>query len=124
MENYLAQAQGSDHRGQFDFVVYTINLISSVKTVQRYLADPKSRPWYRKISDYLALFLDATGAGDGIQRFVIFMSTLQNFVLGAILIFTRRSWSCCPHTSAYIITTLLGFHGLYVSLPNTKAVGS
>ena len=60
VENYLAQAQGGVIIGiGLVLLFYTvINLISSIEdTFNDIWQIKKSRPWYRKISDYLALFL-------------------------------------------------------------------
>ena len=94
MESYLAQAQGGVIIGVgLILLFYTvINLISSVEdTFNDIWQIQKSRPWYRKISDYLALFLVLPVLMTASSGLSIFMSTLQN-----------------------------SFLGQYVSLPNTK----
>ena len=96
-----------------------INLISSVEdTFNDIWQIQKSRPWYRKISDYLALFLVLPVLMTASSGLSIFMSTLQNSFLGQYLFFTPLV-ELFLHIAPYIITTL-AFTGLYVSLPNTK----
>ena len=121
VESYLAQAQGGVIiGGGLILLFYTvINLISSVEdTCNDMLQIQKSRPWYRKISDYLALFLVLPVLMTASSGLSIFMSTLQNSFLGQYLFFTPLM-ELFLHIAPYIITTL-AFTGLYVSLPNTK----
>ena len=115
VESYLAQAQG----GVILLFYTVINLISSVEdTFNDIWQIQKSRPWYRKISDYLALFLVLPVLMTASSGLSIFMSTLQNSFLGQYLFFTPLM-ELFLHIAPYIITTL-AFTGLYVSLPNTK----
>ncbi|WP_165157524.1 YihY/virulence factor BrkB family protein [Parabacteroides sp. ZJ-118] len=121
VESYLAQAQGGVIIGVgLILLFYTvINLISSVEdTFNDIWQIQKSRPWYRKISDYLALFLVLPVLMTASSGLSIFMSTLQNSFLGQYLFFTPLM-ELLLHIAPYIITTL-AFTGLYVSLPNTK----
>ena len=121
VESYLAQAQGGVIIGVgLILLFYTvINLISSVEdTFNDIWQIQKSRPWYRKISDYLALFLVLPVLMTASSGLSIFMSTLQNSFLGQYLFFTPLV-ELFLHIAPYIITTL-AFTGLYVSLPNTK----
>lgn len=121
VESYLAQAQGGVIIGVgLILLFYTvINLISSVEdTFNDIWQIQKSRPWYRKISDYLALFLVLPVLMTASSGLSIFMSTLQNSFLGQYLFFTPLV-ELFLHVAPYIITTL-AFTGLYVSLPNTK----
>ena len=116
-----AQAQGGVIIGVgLILLFYTvINLISSVEdTFNDIWQIQKSRPWYRKISDYLALFLVLPVLMTASSGLSIFMSTLQNSFLGQYLFFTPLV-ELFLHIAPYIITTL-AFTGLYVSLPNTK----
>ena len=110
-ESYLAQAQGSDHRGRFDFIVYTvINLISSVEdTFNDIWQIQKSRPWYRKISDYLALFLVLPVLMTASSGLSIFMSTLQNSFLGQYLFFYATRRAVLAYSALYYHD--IGFHG-------------
>ena len=121
VESYLAQAQGGVIIGVgLILLFYTvINLILSVEdTLNDIWQIQKSRPWYRKISDYLALFLVLPVLMTASSGLSIFMSTLQNSFLGQYLFFTPLM-ELFLHIAPYIITTL-AFTGLYVSLPNTK----
>ena len=121
VESYLAQAQGGVIIGVgLILLFYTvINLISSVEdTFNDIWQIQKSRPWYRKISDYLALFLVLPVLMTASSGLSIFMSTLKNSFLGQYLLFTPLM-ELFLHIAPYIITTL-AFTGLYVSLPNTK----
>ena len=116
VESYLAQAQGGVIIGVgLILLFYTvINLISSVEdTFNDIWQIQKSRPWYRKISDYLALFLVLPVLMTASSGLSIFMSTLQNSFLGQYLFFTPLV-ELFLHIAPYIFT------GLYVSLPNTK----
>ena len=91
VESYLAQAQGGVIIGVgLILLFYTvINLISSVEdTFNDIWQIQKSRPWYRKISDYLALFLVLPVLMTASSGLSIFMSTLQNSFLGQYLFFT------------------------------------
>ena len=111
VESYLAQAQGG--------VIIGVGLILLFYTVFNDIWQiQKSRPWYRKISDYLALFLVLPVLMTASSGLSIFMSTLQNSFLGQYLFFTPLV-ELFLHIAPYIITTL-AFTGLYVSLPNTK----
>ena len=132
VESYLAQAQGGVIIGVgLILLFYTvINLISSVEdTFNDIWQIQKSRPWYRKISDYLAfnsqsyftshfrlsgLIPRAAGADDGIQRFVHLHVYLAELVLGAILIFYAAHGVVLAYSALYYHD--IGFHGA-VRLP-------
>lgn len=121
VESYLAQAQGGVIIGVgLILLFYTvINLISSVEdTFNDIWQIQKSRPWYRKISDYLALFLVLPILMTASSGLSIFMSTLQNSFLSQYLFFTPLV-ELMLNIAPYLITTL-AFTGLYLSLPNTK----
>ena len=108
VESYLAQAQGGVIIGVgLILLFYTvINLISSVEdTFNDIWQIQKSRPWYRKISDYLALFLVLPVLMTASSGLSIFMSTLQNSFLGQYLFFTPLV-ELFLHIAPYIITTL------------------
>lgn len=121
VESYLAQAQGGVIIGVgLILLFYTvINLISSVEdTFNGIWQIQKSRPWYRKVSDYLALFLVLPVLMTASSGLSIFISTLQNSFLNQYLFFTPLV-EIFLHIAPYVITTF-AFTGLYVSLPNTK----
>ena len=97
VENYLAQAQGGVIIGiGLVLLFYTvINLISSIEdTFNDIWQIKKSRPWYRKISDYLALFLILPILMTASSGLSIFASTLQNSFLSNYLF--SRHWSNLP----------------------------
>lgn len=97
VENYLAQAQGGVIIGiGLVLLFYTvINLISSIEdTFNDIWQIKKSRPWYRKISDYLALFLILPILMTASSGLSIVASTLQNSFLSNYLF--SRHWSNLP----------------------------
>lgn len=121
VENYLAQAQGGIFIGiGLALLFYTvINLISSIEdTFNDIWQIKKSRPWYRKISDYLALFLILPILMTASSGLSIFASTLQNSFLSEYVFLTpivEFSLNVVPY-----LFTIMAFTGLYLSLPNTK----
>lgn len=121
VENYLAQAQGGIFIGiGLALLFYTvINLISSIEdTFNDIWQIKKSRPWYRKISDYLALFLILPILMTASSGLSIFASTLQNSFLSEYVFLTpivEFSLNVVPY-----FFTIMAFTGLYLSLPNTK----
>lgn len=121
VEGYLTQAQGGVIIGVgLILLFYTvINLISTIEdTFNDIWQIQKSRPWYRKISDYLALFLVLPVLMTASSGLSIFMSTLQNSFLSQYLFFTPMV-GLFLNIAPYVIT-ILSFTGLYISLPNTK----
>ena len=66
------------------FMLFTVMML--ISNIERTFNDiwqiQKSRPWYRKISDYLALFLVLPVLMTASSGLSIFMSTLQNSFLG------------------------------------------
>ena len=121
VESYLDQAQGGIIIGiGFILLLYTvINLISSIEdTFNDIWQIQKSRPWYRKISDYLALFIILPVLMMTSSGLSLFVSTLQNSFLSKYLFFTPLM-EIILNIAPYLITTLT-FTALYISLPNTK----
>lgn len=121
VESYLAQAQGGVIIGVGLLLLFytVINLISSVEdTFNSIWQIQKSRPWYRKISDYLALFLILPILMITSSGLSIFLSTLQNSFLSNYMFFTPLVETLL--NIAPFIITIMAFTGLYVSLPNTK----
>ncbi len=121
VDSYLAQAQGGIIIGVgLALLLYTvINLISSVEdTFNDIWQIHKSRPWYRKISDYLAMFIVLPVLMTASGGLSIFISTLQNSYWGQYMFFTPIM-EFILHIAPYVITTL-AFTGLYIALPNTK----
>lgn len=121
VESYLAQAQGGVIIGVgLILLFYTvINLISSIEdTFNDIWQIQKSRLWYRKISDYMALFLILPLLMTASSGLSIFMSTLQSSFLSQFLFFTPLV-ELALNITPYLITIMV-FTGLYISLPNTK----
>jgi membrane protein len=121
VERYLAQAQGGVIIGVgLILLFYTvINLISSIEdTFNDIWQIQKSRPWHRKISDYLALFLILPVLMTASSGLSIFLSTLQNSFLSSYVFFTPLV-EFVLNIAPFVITIMV-FTGLYVSLPNSK----
>jgi membrane protein len=121
VERYLAQAQGGVIIGVgLILLFYTvINLISSIEdTFNDIWQIQKSRPWHRKISDYLALFLILPVLMTASSGLSIFLSTLQNSFLSSYVFFTPLV-ELVLNIAPFVITIMV-FTGLYVSLPNIK----
>ena len=120
VENYLGLTQGGVFLGiGLILLLYTvINLISAIEdTLNSIWQIKKSRTWYRKTTDYLALVLILplllTSSG-GIS---IFLSTIKETILGDYVFFTPMV-ELLLNITPYIITSL-AFTGLYLMLPNT-----
>lgn len=121
VESYLAQAQGGVIIGiGLILLLYTvISLISSIEdTFNDIWQINKSRPWFRKISDYLALFVVLPILMTSSSGIAIFVSTLQNSFLQHY-VFLTPIVELCLHITPYVFTSL-AFAGLYIALPNTK----
>mgnify|MGYP002747279360 CR=1 FL=1 len=121
VESYLEQAQGGVIIGVgLILLFYTVvNLISSIEdTFNDIWQIQKSRPWYRKLSDYLALFLILPVLMTASSGLSIFLSTLQNSFISQYFFFTPLV-ELILNITPYLIT-ILAFTGLYISLPNTK----
>lgn len=121
VENYLAQAQGGIFLG-VGLIVLLYTVVSLISTIEDTLNGiwqiKKSRTWYRKITDYLALILILPILLTSSSGLSIFISTVQNSFLGNFIFVTpivKLILSIAP----YIITSL-AFTGLYLVLPNTK----
>ncbi|WP_080905033.1 YihY/virulence factor BrkB family protein [Parabacteroides sp. Marseille-P3160] len=121
VQSYLAQAQGGVIIGVgFIFLFYTVvNLISSIEdTFNQIWQIQKSRPWYRKITDYLALFLILPILMTISSGISIFMSTLRNSFLSNYILFTPFV-DTLLNIAPFVIIILV-FTFLYIFLPNTK----
>lgn len=121
VESYLDQAQGGVFLGiGMIMLLYTvINLISSIEeTFNDIWQIKKSRSWYRKITDYLALILIIPILLTSSGGLSIFISTIQNSFIGGYL-FVTPLVQLLLNIAPYIITSL-AFTGLYLMLPNTK----
>ena len=121
VESYLAQAQGGIIIGiGLILLLYTVvSLISSIEdTFNDIWQINKSRPWFRKISDYLALFVILPVLMVSSSGMSIFISTLQNSFLQHY-VFLTPVVELLLHITPYVFTSL-AFAGLYIALPNTK----
>ena len=121
VDSYLAQAQGGVIIGiGLILLLYTvISLISSIEdTFNDIWQINKSRPWFRKISDYLALFVIMPVLMVSSSGMSIFVSTLQNSFLQHY-VFLTPVVELILHITPYVFTSL-AFTGLYIALPNTK----
>ena len=121
VERYLAEAQGGVIIGiGMALLFYTvINLISSIEdTFNDIWQIQKSRQWYRKITDYLALFILLPVLMTLSSGFTIFMSTIQSTYLSNYVLLTPIV-GVVLNVAPYIIT-IMAFTALYISLPNTK----
>ena len=121
VESYLVEAQGGVILGVgLILLFYTvISLISSVEdTFNDIWQIQNSRPWYRKISDYLAMFIVLPILMTSSSGISIFLSTLQNSFLSQY-VFLTPVLGFILNVSPYIITSLT-FAGVYILLPNTK----
>ena len=114
VESYLVEAQGGVILGVgLILLFYTvISLISSVEdTFNDIWQIQKSRPWYRKISDYLAMFIVLPILMTSSSGISIFLSTLQNSFLSQY-VFLTPVLGFILNVSPYIITSLT-FAGVY-----------
>lgn len=121
VESYLSQAQGGVIVGVgLILLFYTvINLISSIEEAFNDIWHiQKSRPWHRKISAYMALFLILPVLITTSSGLSIFISTLQNSFFNEFVLFTPFVESLLK-IAPYMIATCT-FTGLYMLLPNTK----
>ena len=121
VERYLAEAQGGVIIGiGLLLLFYTvINLISSVEdTFNDIWQIQKSRPWHRKITDYLALFIVLPLLMTISSGSTIFMSTMQSTYLSEFVLLSPIV-GVILNVAPYVIT-IMAFTALYISLPNTK----
>lgn len=121
VENYLNQAQGGVFLGVgLILLLYTvINLISSIEdTLNGIWQIKKSRTWYRRITDYLALILIMPVLLTSSSGLSLFISTLQSSFLSNYTFLTPIT-KLILNIAPYIITSL-AFTGLYLVLPNTR----
>lgn len=121
VESYLQEIQGGVIIGVSLIVLFwtVISLISAIETTFNEIWQiKKQRPWFRKISDYMAIFLILPLLMITSSGISIFLSTLQNSFLGDYMFFTPIVESLL-YVAPYFIT-ILAFTGLYIALPNTK----
>jgi membrane protein len=120
-ESYLHMARGGLFIGiGLMLLLYTVvNLISSIEdTFNTIWQIRKSRPWHRKITDYLALFIILPALMTLSSGVSIFLSTLKATFLSQYVFLTPVA-DLLLHLSPYLIATLV-FTVLFILLPNTK----
>lgn len=120
-ENYLNMAQGGVFLGiGLVLLLYTvINLISTIEdTFNEIWQIPKSRPWHRKLTDYLALFIVLPLLMTLSSGISIFLSTVRTSFLNQYVFFTPIA-DFLLGFAPYFITSLF-FTVLYILVPNTK----
>ena len=111
VERYLAEAQGGVIIGiGLLLLFYTvINLISSVEdTFNDIWQIQKSRPWHRKITDYLALFIVLPLLMTISSGSTIFMSTMQSTYLSEFVLLSPIV-GVILNVAPYIINTKVKF---------------
>lgn len=121
VENYLSQAQGGVFIGVgLVLLFYTvINLISNIEeSFNRIWQNPKSRPWKRRIVDYMALFLILPILMTASGGFSILISTLQNTLLSEYVFLTPIVETILA-LAPFVIASV-AFTAIYILLPNTK----
>ncbi|WP_277464311.1 YihY/virulence factor BrkB family protein [Parabacteroides sp. PF5-6] len=121
VESYLAQAQSGIIVG-IGVVILLYTVISLISNIEGTFNDiwqiNKSRPFARKITDYLALLLILPILMVASSGMSIFMSTLQNSILNEYVFLTPvvdLLFNVIPFVIAAIV-----FTGIYIFLPNTK----
>jgi membrane protein len=120
-ESYLNMARGGLFIGiGLMLLLYTVvNLISSIEdTFNTIWQIRKSRPWHRKITDYLALFIILPALMTLSSGVSIFLSTLKATFISQYVFLTPVA-DLLLHLSPYLIATLV-FTVLFILLPNTK----
>ena len=121
VDNYLSMSQGGIFIGVgFILLFYTvINLISNIEgTFNDIWQVKKGRPWHRKITDYLALFIILPAMMTISSGLSLFLSTFKNSFLDEYLFLTPVADSLL-NLAPYVITVLV-FTLLYMLVPNTK----
>jgi membrane protein len=121
VDNYLSLTQGGVFLGiGLILLLYTVvNLISSIEdTLNAIWQIKKSRSWYRKTTDYLALVLILPLLLTSSGGLSIFISTIKKTFLGDHVFFTPMV-ELLLYFTPYVITSL-AFTGLYLMLPNTR----
>ena len=121
VNNYLTMAQGGLFIGiGFILLFYTVvNLISNIEgTFNDIWQVKKGRPWHRKITDYLALFIILPAMMTISSGLSLFLSTFKNSFLDEYLFLTPVADSLL-NLAPYVITVLV-FTLLYMLVPNTK----
>lgn len=120
-ENYLSMAKGGLFIG-VGLVLLFYTVISLISTIERTFNDiwqvQKDRPWHRKVSDYMAMFVILPVLMTCSSGLSIFISTIRNSYLNEFIFLTPiadLTLSLLP----YVIISLF-FTLLYIFVPNTK----
>ena len=121
VDNYLKEAQGGIFLGlSMLMLLYTV--ISLISSIEQNFNDlwyiRQSRPFHRKVSDYLALFILLPVMLTASSGLSIFVTTLQNTLLSNFLFFTPVV-DFTLRIAPFVITSLM-FSAIYTLLPNTK----
>ncbi len=119
--SYLSMAQGGVFIGVgLVLLFYTvINLISSIEgTFNDIWQIKKQRSWYRKVMDYLSLFIILPALMTLSSGLSLFISTVHNSFLSEYDFFTPVA-DLLLSLAPYVITVLF-FTLLYILVPNTK----
>lgn len=117
----LSQAQGGVFIGLgLILLLWTvISLISSIEdTFNDIWQIQKSRQWYRKVTDYLALFFILPVLMIASSGLSLFIYTIQNSFLSQYVFLTPIVGTALK--IAPYLFTILAFSGLYIFLPNTR----
>ena len=121
VDNYLKQTQGSIIIGVGLLLLFytVISLINSIEqTINDLWHISKTRPLYRKVSDYLALFILLPIMITASSGLSIFVSTLQSSFLKDF-VFLTPMLNYALRTAPFVIISF-AFFAIYVLLPNTK----
>ncbi|MDR0845442.1 MAG: YihY/virulence factor BrkB family protein [Tannerella sp.] len=121
-QNYLNMTKGGVFIGiGVVLLLYTVtNLISSIEgTFNDIWQVQKSRPWRRKMTDYLALFIILPVLITVSSGISIFLSTIRKSAFLSEYVFLTPVADFTLHILPYVITILL-FTTLYILVPNTK----
>ncbi|MCD7916674.1 MAG: YihY/virulence factor BrkB family protein [Tannerellaceae bacterium] len=121
MESYIDQAQGGVIVG-IGLILLFYTVISLISAVEATFNDiwqiQKSRPWNRKIVDYMALFLIVPILMTISSGISLFISTIQSSFLSQY-VFLTPIVDVLLNVAPFLIVTLI-FTALYILLPNTK----
>ncbi|WP_329902943.1 YihY/virulence factor BrkB family protein [Porphyromonas pogonae] len=121
VENYLSQVQGGVFLG-FGLIILLYTVISLVSTAEdsfnRIWQAPKSRPWSRKIVDYLSFFIIMPLAITVSSGLTLVMTTIQNTFFSDYIFFAPI-WSFMFNLIPYLVI-IFTFTTIYILLPNVK----
>lgn len=120
-ENYLSLSQGGVFIG-IGLMLLFYTVISLLSSIERTFNDiwqvQKDRPWHRKMTDYLAMFIILPLLMTLSSGLSIFLSTIKNSYLDGFILLTPiadLTISLLPYVIIILFFTLL-----YMFVPNTK----